>query len=63
MKIVKGIAVNIDNSSIGMKNISLLMLLRCLDSHRINLTFPEVNRGQGEIIQANYFSTNVRFSF
>ena len=44
MKIAGGSAVNIDNSFIGMKRISLLMLLNWLDFHRINLTFPEVNR-------------------
>lgn len=44
MKIAVGSAVDIDNSSIGMKRISLLMLLNWLDFHRINLTFPEVNR-------------------
>lgn len=44
MKIGGGSAVNIDNSFIGMKRISLLMLLNWLDFHRINLTFPEVNR-------------------
>jgi len=44
VKIAVGSAVDIDNSSIGMKRISLLMLLNWLDFHRINLTFPEVNR-------------------
>lgn len=44
MKIAVGSAVNIDNSFIGMKRISLLMLLNWLDFHRINLTFLEVNR-------------------
>lgn len=44
VKIAVESAVNIDNSFIGMKRISLLMLLNWLDFHRINLTFPEVNR-------------------
>ena len=44
MKIAGGSAVNIDNSFIVMKRISLLMLLNWLDFHIINLTFPEVNR-------------------